>query len=179
MRFGGTLCWALLVAASFDAAGGGAGDRPLPGAKNPKHIECAKEAARYWDLPFLAVLTLLSVEGGWEGAEVANAPRSDGTVTYDLGPMQINDSAWESFFAGVGISREMLRDDACVNIYAGTWIVRSHYEAILRERVRDGLSPEGALKEAMLRYHTRTPDIQARYAERMREVLERGVRISG
>lgn len=175
----GALRMGFLAAACIAAMGASAGDRPLAGAKNPKHIECAKEAARYWDLPFLTVLTLLSVEGGWEGAEVANAPRSDGTVTYDLGPMQINDSAWASFFAEVGISREMLRDDACVNIHAGTWIVRSHYEDILRERARNGESPVGALKEAMLRYHTRTPDIQERYAERMREVLERGVRISG
>jgi hypothetical protein len=152
---------------------------PLTGTSNPEHLACAREAAVEYGVPLVVVLLLLKVEGGWPGAEVANKPRKDGSVTYDLGPMQINDAAWGTFFGRLGITREMLRDDACVNIHAGTWIVASHYRDIVAERRRDGRDASGAFPEAMLRYHSRTPDRQEAYSSAIERAFARGVQSAG
>jgi hypothetical protein len=153
-----------------------ASSQPLTGARNSEHIACAREAAAAFGVPLFVILTLLNVEGGWPGAEVANKPLRDGTVSYDLGPMQINDRAWGEKFARKGITREQLRDHACINIHAGTWILWGHWRDIVAEREAKGDDTRGALGEAMLRYHSRTPHVQAVYAEKVKSVVERGIR---
>lgn len=151
----------------------------LAGLDNPKHIHCAREAARAFHVPFAGILILLDVERGWEGAEQPNRNADGEVVSYDLGPMQINDRAWGSTFADLGISREQLRDDACINIHAGSWIYGRHLHDVRRELAQ--LTPEEravrdpAEVEAVLRYHSRTPKYQERYREHVRNAVIRGL----
>lgn len=117
---------------------------------------CVAQAAEdFPDVPRLAILMILDTEGGWPGAEIRNTNGS-----YDLGPMQIN-TQWLPTFASFGLTREMLRDHACTNIYAGTWI--------LREELRR--HPD--LPEALAYYHSPTEVHQERYLSSMRKRLQR------
>lgn len=152
----------------------------LAGLDNPEHIQCARTAARTFRVPFAAVLILLDVERGWAGAEQPNRNDDGEVVSYDLGPMQINDRAWLSTFESAGITRDQLRDDACINIHAGVWIFGRHLHDIRAEHA--ALAPEEratrnpAEVEAVLRYHSRTPKYQERYLEHVRKAVDRGLR---
>lgn len=119
---------------------------------------------------------MLDVERGWAGAEQPNRTPEGRVVSHDLGPMQINDRAWGDTFARVGIARESLRDNACLNIHAGTWILWTHWRSIRAERAKANEPEDGALGAAILRYHSRTPKHQARYLGLAKGALERGVK---
>ena len=153
--------------------------RRLAGLDNPEHIRCARQAARAFQVPFAAVLILLDVERGWAGAEQPNRNDEGEILSYDLGPMQINDRAWLSTFESAGITREQLRDDACINIHAGTWIFGRHLNDIRRELAglpaSERAKRDPAEVEAVLRYHSRTPKYQARYLEHVIKSVNRGL----
>lgn len=90
-------------------------------------------------------------EGGWIGAEIANA---DGT--HDLGPLQIN-SWWVPRISAVlhrpaAEVRHWLIYDACFNVRAARWIFLS------------GLSAGKDYWKAVGMYHSPTPWRQERYA---------------
>lgn len=146
----------------------------LAGLDNPEHIRCARKASATYRVPLAAVLVVLDVERGWVGAEQPNT-REDGSVhSHDLGPMQINDAAWGRRLAEAGISREQVRDDACINIHVGTWILAGHIADLAHERATTpGEIP--LLAEAILRYHSRTRRFQDRYADLVRAAIERGL----
>jgi hypothetical protein len=146
------------------------------GSANPEHARCARLASEEFGVPLIAILALLDTEGGWAGAEIENPPLRDGTVTYDLGPMQVNDHFWGPVFARVGVTRDMLRDDVCTNLHAGTYILWSHWRRIKLERELSGEPVAGALGEAMLRYHSKTASLQAIYAEKVKRALAQGLR---
>jgi len=154
--------------------------RPLAGLDSPAHINCARQAAGAFSVPFAAVLILLDVERGWSGAEQPNRNAAGEVVSYDLGPMQINDRAWLSTFTQAGITREQLRDDECVNIHAGTWILGRHLNDIRKEHAaltaEERASRDPIEVEALLRYHSRTPKYQLRYLEHIRKSVDRGLR---
>lgn len=149
------------------------------GTENPVHAACAQAASKLLDVPTVGVLILLEAESGWAGAEVANKDKATGRVwSYDLGPMQINDKSWVDLFARHGVSRERLRDDSCMNIHAGAWILRQHMDAIRAEARAEGraVSEMDVLMEGMLRYHNRKPEHQANYLNNIRRALQRVMR---
>lgn len=99
-------------------------------------------------------------EGGWIGAEIANA---DGS--HDLGPLQIN-SWWVPRLAAVTgrTVREIrwwLKQDACFNVDAARWIFLSSLAA-----TRD-------YWKAIGRYHSPTGWRQRRYAWQIASHLKR------
>lgn len=150
--------------------------RPASGLRSTEHIVCARRAAAAFRVPLAAVLILLDVEGGWVGAEQPNRSRTGEITSHDLGPMQINDRAWLKTFEAVGITREQLRDDACVNIHAGAWIYARHLSDIRRERSQGTSSRTDPPEvEALLRYHSRTEHFQQIYRGHIERSVARGL----
>jgi len=130
-------------------------DAPLPDT----YTECIVEASAYYRVPPSIVATLLMVEGGKVGTVSGNDNRTD-----DLGPMQFN-TIHRTKFERLGISQELLTNDACTNIAAGTMLLAEH----LARRPND---PWRAVGD----YHSQTPKYHQIY---MRRVKENYVRLLG
>ncbi len=104
-------------------------------------------------IPRVLILLILDTEGGWVGASAHNTNGTD-----DLGPMQVNTS-WLPTFARFGITRDLLQNHACVNVYAGSWILAT----LLKEHL--------SLVDVIAFYHSPTPKHQAEYLTQVRKHL--------
>lgn len=116
---------------------------------------CIAHGAAQFDVDPLVLQILREVEGGVEGTESRNT-----NDTTDLGPMQIN-SSWLPQLGRVGVTWEALRDDACVNALVAAWIFKQEWRAT------------GNIAMAIARYHSPTPEFQARYLARALDVVRR------
>jgi len=114
----------------------------------PVTTQCVMEAARYHSVPFAALLAIMDVEGGRVGESSQNTNGSE-----DLGPMQVN-TIWLPRLARYGISRELVRDNGCVNVAVAAWILREHLK-------------EATLWAAIGAYHSRTPRLAQKYQLRV------------
>lgn len=121
--------------------------------------ECIAGAARAFGVDETVLSLLREVEGGWPGAEVRNTNGS-----HDLGVMQVN-TIHLRYFAQFGVTREDLRDSACINVYAGTHLYARHLQ-----------ETGGDVPRAMAAYHSKTPRFAARYLERIQAVIARRLR---
>ena len=124
--------------------------------------DCLQQAADHYKVPAALVRAILKTEGGRPGQEVRNTNGS-----FDLGPMQIN-TAWLPTLASRGISRPMLRDDYCVNVAVGTWILARELQ-----RLPAQASP-GQVWQTMANYHSHTPQHNVRYATLLWRQLKAG-----
>lgn len=105
---------------------------------------CIFTAAQTYSVPPTVILGVLHVEGGRVGQA---QPNTNGT--YDLGPMQIN-TIWVPQLASYwGVSQKTalrwVRDDACVNIGVGAWILRTK------------MNETGSMQGGIAHYHSATP----------------------
>lgn len=120
---------------------------------------CIAYTAARFDLPANLIMSILKTEGGRVGTESRN---SNGT--YDLGPMQIN-TIWLPVLKGHGIERAALRDDGCLNVWVGGWILRS------------GLNSSGNYWRGVGRYNSATMrpgrDLNGIYATKVWEHFQR------
>lgn len=124
---------------------------------------CIEEAAARHRVPPSLIRAILSVEGGRSGQAVRNA---NGTV--DVGPMQIN-SAWLPALRRMGVTLELLQHHPCANIHFGAWILGRELA-----RVDPARLDRAAFWRAIGNYHSRTPELNARYAERVWRAWRRG-----
>jgi soluble lytic murein transglycosylase-like protein len=108
-------------------------------------MECLADGARRFGLPQAVILAVMDVEAGTVGRATIN---SDGSR--DLGPMQIN-SLWLPRLRELGLGEGEVRDDGCVNLAVGAWILRGH------------LARTGSLGLAIASYHSRRPARGRRY----------------
>lgn len=129
---------------------------PPPAPIPESYHECVVAASAWYRVPPEIVVTLLMVEGGRPGMANHNANGS-----WDLGPMQIN-TVHLDLFAEHGISRAQLRNDACVNIAAGTYLLATH----LRDHPDE---PWRAVGD----YHSATPRHHRRYLRLVRDAYVR------
>ena len=120
--------------------------------------ECVTAAAAAFKLPELMIELIIETEGGWPGARVVNKD-----ATADLGVMQIN-TRWLKHFGARGVSESDLQNSACINIYAGTYLLKTH------------LNQTGDLALAMAYYHNRKPHYAAAYLSRIQGVIDRRIR---
>lgn len=93
---------------------------------------CVDDYARIYDVPRVIIEAVAEQEGGRPGIVRKN---SNGTV--DVGVMQIN-SAWFEPGNPVdlpsrGITLERVRDNACLNIAIGTWILHQYHVRMKRD----------------------------------------------
>lgn len=121
---------------------------------------CIFAAAQTYAVPPSVILGILNVEGGRIGQAVKNTNNS-----YDLGPMQIN-TIWIpelAKFWGVkpSTAAALVRDDACVNIGVGAWILRTN------------MDKTGSLREGIAYYHSGTPSLGHNYRKKVLSAMER------
>lgn len=120
---------------------------------------CIFTAAQTYAVPPSVILGVLHVEGGRVGMASENT-----NGTKDLGPMQIN-TIWVPGLArywGVpeATALRMVRDDACVNIGVGAWILRSK------------MNETGSLYRGIAHYHSATPDLGQRYRSKVMSAMQ-------
>ena len=139
--------WAVLAAAVVIGT--------APAAAQPREgallQSCILGAARVHDVPPVAMVVLLMVEGGRLGMR---SPNTNGTG--DLGPFQVNE-VWLPKIARYwdvpeAEARRLVRDDLCANAEAAAWIFGMN--------LRDS---GGDLWQGVARYHSMRPDLQGSY----------------
>ena len=121
---------------------------------------CIFAAAQTYSVPPSVLLGILHVEGGRVGQAVRNTNGS-----YDLGPMQINTLWIPKLAAHWRVSKttatKMVRDDACVNVGVGAWI--------LRTKINDA----GGLYKGIAWYHSATPRFGHKYRSKVMAAMQR------
>ncbi len=121
---------------------------------------CIFTAAQTYNVPPTVILGVLHVEGG----RVAMAsPNTNGT--YDLGPMQIN-TLWVPKLSRYWRVTEKtalrwVRDDACVNIGVGAWILRTK------------INEAGSLAGGIAHYHSATPGLGGPYRAKVLNAMRK------
>lgn len=91
---------------------------PAPSAPISKDLAaCVSDAARKYHLPEILYRAILMTEGGRVG-KVSRNPNG----SYDMGPAQVNSSHLRAL-AGMGITREQIINDGCLNVHVGAWIL--------------------------------------------------------
>lgn len=121
---------------------------------------CIFAAAQTYVVPPSVILGILNVEGGRIGQAVRNV-----NGTYDLGPMQIN-TIWMPELArywGVSqsVALQQVRDDACINIGVGAWILRRK------------MNETGSLYQGIAHYHSATPGLGHNYRQKVVTAMQR------
>jgi hypothetical protein len=119
--------------------------------------ECLADCSRRFEVPLAALLMVMGQEAGQVGRSSLNQ-----NGTRDLGPMQIN-TVWLGTLSALGIGEALVRDDGCVNLAVGAWILRSH------------LRRTGSLARAVADYHSRRPEAGQKY---LGQALARAKRLS-
>lgn len=127
---------------------------------------CIFAAAQTYAVPPSVILGVLHVEGGKIGMA---SPNQNGT--HDLGPMQIN-TIWIPELARYWKISEknatkMVRDDACVNVGVGAWILRSK------------MNETGSLYEGIAYYHSATPKFGHNYRKKVLSAMQKYKKIRG
>jgi soluble lytic murein transglycosylase-like protein len=122
---------------------------------------CLMLASHTYQVPPAVMIGIMHVEGGRVGQEVG--PNFNGT--YDLGPMQVN-TAWVPMLARAwGLdqrtARAVVRDDGCVNVKVAAWILHK------------GITETGSVYGGIAHYHSATPWLGVRYADRVIAVMDR------
>jgi hypothetical protein len=121
---------------------------------------CIFAAAQTYVVPPSVILGILNVEGGRVGQAVQNK-----NGTYDLGPMQIN-TVWVpelARFWGVreSVAMRLVRDDACINIGVGAWILRTN------------MNKTGSLAQGIAHYHSATPHLGHNYKRKVMNAMQK------
>lgn len=121
---------------------------------------CIFSAAQTYAVPPSVILGILHVEGGRVGQAVKNT-----NSTYDLGPMQIN-TLWIPELArhwrvSEKTALRMVRDDACVNIGVGAWILRTK------------MGETGSLYEGIAWYHSATSHLGHKYRDKVMRAMQK------
>jgi len=112
---------------------------------DPATAACIREAAQRFQVPELALWVLLDVEAGKLGQVSTNT-----NGTYDIGPLPVN-SWWLPKLAQFGITEDMVKNNLCINIGVGAWILAKELD-----RHKD-------IPRAIAYYHSPTPRHQRRY----------------
>ncbi len=120
---------------------------------------CIFAASQTYSVPAPVLLGILHVEGGRVGQAVRNT-----NGTHDLGPMQIN-TLWMPELArhwkvSEAHALKMVRDDACINIGVGAWI--------LRKKMND----TGSLYQGIAWYHSATPRHGHKYRDKVLRAMQ-------
>ncbi|MBF0872103.1 MAG: transglycosylase SLT domain-containing protein [Gluconobacter japonicus] len=93
------------------------GSRPLLASVASSDNRCVTAAASRYHLPVILLQAVLKTENGKRGTISKNSNGS-----YDIGPAQIN-SIHLPELARLGISRDALLADDCLNVHVGAWIL--------------------------------------------------------
>lgn len=112
---------------------------------NDVPLDCINRAAIVYHVPAIVILSVMKKENGSNG--VANKNKNG---TFDYGVMQIN-TIWLSKIAPYGYTKDDIQNDACKNIFVGTWI--------LSQSIAEGKN----IWSGIGNYHSHTPDHNRNY----------------
>ncbi len=123
-------------------------------------LYCLQAASGHYGVPWQVMAGIFMVEGGRPGLAVANT-----NGTHDLGPMQIN-TLWlpqlaEHWGVSRAVAKKAVRDDACSNMMVAAWILRTNY------------GRNQSWYQAVRLYHSATPGIGDRYANKVIRAMSR------
>lgn len=121
---------------------------------------CIFAAAQTYSVPPTVLLGVLHVEGGRVGMA---SPNTNGT--HDLGPMQIN-TIWlkqlsKHWRVSEKTAMRWVRDNACVNIGVGAWILRTK------------MNEAGSMAGGIAWYHSATPGRGDRYRDKVLKAMKK------
>lgn len=126
---------------------------PRPGSDNASRHQCIAAAAQRYAVHPQLIQAVIKTEGGTTGRISRNTNGS-----YDMGLMQIN-SIHLPELAKLGITREQVIGDECVNIFVGTY------------KLRQAIDGGSDFWTGVSRYHSKTPHLGRRYLRRVAENL--------
>lgn len=121
---------------------------------------CLLMAANSYQVPAAVMIGIMHVEGGHVGQEVR-----DLNGTFDMGPMQVN-SRWlpdlsRAWHVNQRTARSWVRDNGCVNVHVAAWILKQK------------ITETGSLFGGIAYYHSATPYLGYRYAQKVVAVMDR------
>lgn len=122
-----------------------------------KGWSCWSEASQRYGVPVTLLYSIARVESG-SRAHAISKPNSNGT--YDIGLMQIN-SWWLPKLKHLGITKERLLSDACLNLKVGAWILATSIKA------------HGFNWRGLGAYNARSDKLRAIYARKVVRELKR------
>ena len=124
--------------------------RPLSGDLRT----CLKLSAQRYRIPEQLFLAVIMTEGGKVGRISRNANGS-----YDMGPAQINSSHLPEL-ARMGITRDQVINDGCLNLHVGAWILA---------RALNGQTPDNPAEfwRRVGNYNSATPEHNRAYQARV------------
>lgn len=126
---------------------------------------CVRQAAERFRLPASLIRAVLQVEGGQVGA---SSPNRNGS--FDIGPMQIN-SLWLPEIERRGGSLELILHHRCANIHFGGYLLSRELAGFDWAR-----ADQKTFWRAVGNYHSHTPALNKRYAERVWRAWQREMR---
>ena len=126
----------------------------IPPNTKPVTTHCVVAAAQIEHVPLAALVAVMRTEGGTIGEAHLN---SDGSK--DFGPMQVN-SRWLPRLARSGISKQALKNDGCINVLVGAWILR-------RQMQQTPNQPWTAIGH----YHSHTKGLSRRYQRKVMSIM--------
>ena len=112
-------------------------------------LECINQAALHHHVPATMIVSVMQIENGRNGDAIHNK-----NGTHDLGVMQINTS-WLPRLQKYSISKESLKNDACLNVDVGAWILA---QSIARSEGWKGVG----------NYHSATPKYNVVYSQKVK-----------
>jgi len=137
-------------------------DPPSAYHASPITRKCKTEISDRFNIPEIILNAYLKTEGASEG-HIRN--NSDGT--WDVGPMQINSSNWNTFYKKFGVLPVDIRYNGCINLMAGAYIIREHMDKKGKENITDW----NTFFQIAANYHSKTPEVNSRYQEKWVENL--------
>lgn len=126
---------------------------PAPDPSRPLSTDlrtCLKLSARQYGIPEQLFLAVVMTEGGKVGHISRNTNGS-----YDMGPAQINSSHLPEL-ARMGITRDQVINDGCLNLHVGAWILA---------RALNGQTPDNPVEfwRRVGNYNSSTPEYNRAY----------------
>lgn len=136
---------------------------PDTAERTPITAECMAHVSREYGIHADVLFAILLVERGTVGRN----SRANQNGTYDIGPFQIN-SMHVDKLESMGITEPELRNNGCLNAAVAAW----HLRKVLTPEVLSGVQDEESYLRAIALYHSRTPEYNQRYANRLREAFQ-------
>lgn len=93
------------------------------------HAYCFKEAGFKMKIDPLLLLAISIRESSLKYTAIGlNKNKNNLVVSSDYGLMQINSNNVDSIFSKYGITKEILLEKPCINVYAGAYILRENFD---------------------------------------------------
>lgn len=113
-------------------------------------LSCINSVATEFHVPAKLIIAIIATERGKKGEIVKNRNGS-----YDMGPMQVN-SRWLPMLEKHGISMQEVRDNVCLNVRIGTFLLGK------------AIASESNLQQGIGNFNSHTPSFNHRYVQKVK-----------